>query len=129
MTATTKAHWSNWAGNVHAAPRRLEKPRSEAELVDVVRRALEQRGLSREVVALRRQWAAEDRQRARPRPDARGRAAHPLRARSHPSRAGTGVLTPHIRRPRAPIRSGSVRITDAAARPPSASANSVSGSL
>lgn len=39
MTATTKPHWSNWAGNVHATPRRLEKPRSEAELVDVVRRA------------------------------------------------------------------------------------------
>ncbi|MDA0352850.1 MAG: FAD-binding protein [Chloroflexi bacterium] len=40
MAEQTRARWTNWAGNQSAAPLRIHKPRSEEEMVAVVRRAV-----------------------------------------------------------------------------------------
>lgn len=41
MSEEKRARWTNWAGNQTAAPLRIHKPRTEEELVAVVRRAVE----------------------------------------------------------------------------------------
>ena len=43
MAEEKRARWTNWAGNQSAAPLRIHQPRTEDELVAVVRRAAEQR--------------------------------------------------------------------------------------